>query len=267
MGGRRIVEKLSSSHQLLLVKSLNRPHQLLLVMRILLLVICLALLSDIHCKKGKKGKKSKGKGKAKPKPTKAPPTEITKEECDVLTQKLDEVAPVVTDLRSNMTEAQEEIKELTSELAKSRASNLAESRTGIKGEDIIALWDYQLGGYTTKCGPQQVTGWTETLDIASSGTFTVPTGLAGYYNICVFFRFLKGGNAVDVTLKVNGARVAAFGDAIEYDWRSTGTCTIQKLAAAATVTIHLESGGGSDCIEETGWYYGKFNGYLISVSA
>jgi len=310
--GRRIVEKLSSSHQLLLVKSLNRPpqlllfkslsrsrqlllvkslsrpHQLLLVMRILLLVICLALLSDIHCKKGKKGKKSKGKGKAKPKPTKAPPTEITKEECDVLTQKLDEVAPVVTDLRSNMTEAQEEIKELTSELAKSRASNLAESRTGIKGEDIIALWDYQLGGYTTKCGPQQVTGWTETLDIhyaagtaagtdgvqsttklvtASSGTFTVPTGLAGYYNICVFFRFLKGGNAVDVTLKKNGAVVAAFGDAIEYDWRSTGTCTIQKLAAADTVTIHLESGGGSDCIEETGWYYGKFNGYLISVSA
>merc|ERR1712080_518892 len=286
-----LFKSLSRSHQLLLIKSLSRSHKLLLVMRILLLVICLALLSDIHCRKGKKGKKTKSKGKAKPKPikpSKAPPADITKEDCDALTQKLNDVAPVVTDLRTNMTEAQEEIKELTSELAKSRASNLAESRTGIKGQDIIALWDYQLGGYTTKCGPQKVTGWTETLDIhyaagtaagtdgvqstiklvtASSGTFTVPTGLAGYYNICVFFRFLKGGNAVDVTLKKNGAVVAAFGDAIEYDWRSTGTCTIQKLAAADTVTIHLESGGGSDCIEETGWYYGKFNGYLISVSA
>jgi len=260
-------------------------------MKILILLVCLALLSDIDCKKkksgGKKkgGKKSKSKGPPKPKPTNAPPAQITKEECDALTQKLDDVAPVVTDLRSNMTEAEDEIKELSSKLAESRALNFASSRTGVSAQDVVALWDYQLGGYTTKCGAQQVTGWTETLDVyyaagaaagtagavqatklvtASSGTFTAP--VAGYYNICAFFRFLKGGNSVDITLKVSGTRVAAFGDAIEYDWRSTGTCTIQKLAAAATVTIHLESGGGSDCIEETGWYYGKFNGYLISVS-
>lgn len=257
-------------------------------MRILVLVICLLILSDIECKKKKgqkaqKGKKTAKKPSKKP-PLKEPPPIIAKEDCDALTKKLDDVEPILTDLKNNMTEAQQEIDDLTTKLAANRASDFASSRTGVSAEDVVALWDYQLGGYTTKCGPQQVTGWTETLDVyytaggaagtagtlsttklvtASSGTFTAPAN--GYYNICAFFRFLKGGNAVDVTIKVSGSRVAAFGDAIQYDWRSTGTCTIQKLAAAATVTIHLESGGSSDCIEETGWYYGKFNGYLVSV--
>merc|ERR1712080_460363 len=93
-----LVKSLSRSHQLLLFKSLSRSHQLLLVMRILLLVICLALLSDIHCRKGKKGKKTKSKGKPKPiKPSKAPPADITKEDCDALTQKLNDVAAAGTD--------------------------------------------------------------------------------------------------------------------------------------------------------------------------
>ena len=32
----------------------------------------------------------------------------------------------------------------------------------------------------------------------SSGTYTAPVN--GYYNICAFLRFKKGGNAVDVTV-------------------------------------------------------------------
>ena len=90
---------------------------------------------------------------------------------------------------------------------------------------------------------------------------------------------------MDITIKKNGAVVAAFGDAVQTDWRSTGTCVIlvnkfilafgssllanksphfQDLTTANTVTMHLESGGSSDCIQETGWFYARFNGYLIS---
>merc|ERR1711874_60512 len=151
---------------------------------------------------------------------------------------------------------------------------------GTGGGDVIVIFDYTLGsGSTTitKCGPQTVTGWTKTLDVyyttsalsttvvftASSGTFTAPS--KGYYVLCAFFRFQNSGNAVDVTIRVSGSRVAAFGDSIQTDWRSTGTCTVQKLAAAATATVHIESGGSSDCVQETGWYYARFHGYLIAV--
>ena len=41
-------------------------------------------------------------------------------------------------------------------LAESRALNFASSRTGVSAQDVVALWDYQLGGYTTKCGAQVI---------------------------------------------------------------------------------------------------------------
>merc|ERR1740124_492710 len=98
--------------------------------------------------------------------------------------------------------------------------------------DIFAIGDMYLSGYSTKCGAQTITGWTSSLDIyysktattdststyvsTGSGTYTAPE--AGYYNICAFLRFKKGGNAVDVTVYAGGSVVAGFGDAVDGDW-------------------------------------------------
>lgn len=138
--------------------------------------------------------------------------------------------------------------------------------------DQVAVLDATLGGYQTKCGNQVLTGWSTNVNTfykagsstaettapftASSGTFTVPTGAkSGWYNICAFARFKKSGNSNDVVIRKSGSVVAAFGNADQSDWRSTGTCVIEKLAAGNTITVEQMSGGGSDCIEETGWYY------------
>ena len=95
--------------------------------------------------------------------------------------------------------------------------------------DTFAIGDMYLTGYSNRCGPQvrmitqllliltlsqTITGWTNSLDIyyttaavidstnvyvsTGSGTYTAP--VTGYYNICAFLRFKKGGNAVDVTV-------------------------------------------------------------------
>ena len=60
-----------------------------------------------------------------------------------------------------------------------------------------------------------------------------------------------------------GSIVAGFGDAVDNDWRSTGTCFIQLLAAGNTVTANLRSGGSSDCIQETSWRYGIMSVYIV----
>jgi len=143
--------------------------------------------------------------------------------------------------------------------------------------DTFAIGDMYLSGYTTKCGPQTITGWTNSLDIyysttavadstntyvsTGSGTYTAPVN--GYYNICAFLRFKKGGNAVDVTVYAGGSVVAGFGDAVDQDWRSTGTCIIRLLTAGQTVYIRNNSGGGSDCVEETAWRYGRLGVYMV----
>eukprot|EP00091_Calanus_sinicus_P017989 TRINITY_DN3962_c0_g1_i7.p1 TRINITY_DN3962_c0_g1~~TRINITY_DN3962_c0_g1_i7.p1 ORF type:complete len:243 (-),score=82.88 TRINITY_DN3962_c0_g1_i7:120-848(-) len=143
--------------------------------------------------------------------------------------------------------------------------------------DTFSIGDMYLSGYTTKCGPQTITGWTNSLDIyysttavadstntyvsTGSGTYTAPVN--GYYNICAFLRFKKGGNAVDVTVYAGGSVVAGFGDAVDQDWRSTGTCIIRLLSAGNTVYIRNNSGGGSDCVEETAWRYGRLGVYMV----
>jgi len=143
--------------------------------------------------------------------------------------------------------------------------------------DTFAIGDMYLTGYSNRCGPQTITGWTNALDIyysttadtdstnvyvsTGSGTYTAP--VTGYYNICAFLRFKKGGNAVDVTVVAGGATVAGFGDAVDGDWRSTGTCLIRKLTAGNTVYIRNNSGGSSDCVEETNWRYGRLAVYMV----
>merc|ERR1711970_1203771 len=143
--------------------------------------------------------------------------------------------------------------------------------------DTFAIGDMYLTGYSNRCGPQTITGWTSSLDIyytttavvdstnvyvsTGSGTYTAP--VTGYYNICAFLRFKRGGNAVDVTVVAGGSTVAGFGDAVDGDWRSTGTCLIRKLTAGNTVYIRNNSGGSSDCVEETNWRYGRLAVYMV----
>lgn len=154
-------------------------------------------------------------------------------------------------------------------------TKMGRSGRTIVGTDAIYAMDATLTS-TTKCGPSDITGWTENLDtyyaasasttsgnafIPSTGVFTPP--VAGYYNICGFARFKNSGTSNDITIYKGSSRIAAFGDAVEDDWRSTGTCTIQSLATTDTIKLRHESGGSQDCIEETGWYYARFSVYLI----
>ena len=62
-------------------------------------------------------------------------------------------------------------------------------------------------------------------------------------------RFKLGGNAVEMCLRKGGSRIACYGNAVQYDWRTSGVCTIQSLTTTDTVDLYLESGGGSDCVE------------------
>ena len=73
---------------------------------------------------------------------------------------------------------------------------------------------------------------------------------------------------------------------MDYEWRSTGVCTNVLLSTAAdTLSLYLESGGGSDCVQvrdnlegiylsiylssvfsdpqETGWNYNRFSVQLL----
>merc|ERR1712183_170225 len=118
----------------------------------------------------------------------------------------------------------------------------------------VTLDDYVAAGTATTVSPNLST-------TSSSCTFTAQA--KGYYNICAHARCKKGGNACDFTVSVAGAIVAGFGDAVDYDWRSTGTCFIQELAANQAVTANLRSGGSSDCIEETSYRYGIMSMYIV----
>merc|ERR1712050_693561 len=159
----------------------------------------------------------------------------------------------------------------------SRGGEVASPKDRSTAADTFAIGDMYLTGYSTRCGPQTITGWTNSLDIyyttaattdsanvyvsTGSGTYTAP--VTGYYNICAFLRFKRGGNAVDVTVVAGGSTVAGFGDAVDGDWRSTGTCLIRRLTAGQTVYIRNNSGGSSDCVEETRWRYGRLAVYMV----
>jgi len=164
---------------------------------------------------------------------------------------------------------------------KKGAVELPEDRsTAATTADTFAIGDMYLTS-SDRCGPQTITSWTQSLDIyytttavidsttsyvsTSGGTYTAP--VAGYYNICAFLRFKQGGNAVDVTVYAGGSVVAGFGDAVDQDWRSTGTCLIRLLAAGNTVYIKNNSGGGSDCVQETDWRYGRLAVYMVAPTA
>merc|ERR1739838_822040 len=139
----------------------------------------------------------------------------------------------------------------------------------------VALMDATLSSGTTKCGPQTITGWTENYDYwrntatQTSSQFTPSTGafvppVNGYYKICSSARFQNSGNAVDMTLLNGGSIIAGYGSALQTDWRTTGVCTIQQLSTTSSITLRLQSGGSSDCVQETSYLYTRLSIHLIS---
>jgi len=147
--------------------------------------------------------------------------------------------------------------------------------------DVIFVGSMYLNS-VDRCGVTQLTNCAVTIDNYVSNTatsvtangqtnagsciFTAPIG--GYYNICFHARFKGSGNSNDVTIQAGGTTYAgAFGDADTRDWRSTGTCFIALLAATNTVYATHRSGGGQDCVEETGWRYGVFSVHLVVPTA
>ena len=62
-------------------------------------------------------------------------------------------------------------------------------------------------------------------------------------------RFQNSGNAVEMCIRKGTQRIACYGNAVQYDWRSTGACTNVLLATTDTVSLYLESGGSQDCVQ------------------
>merc|ERR1711962_163086 len=121
---------------------------------------------------------------------------------------------------------------------------------------------------STQCGAFTLTSWSTTLNYFSAtgaadaadpfngGTFTPQ--INGWYHICSFARFRNTGNSNDVTVMVSGSVVAAYGNADQSDWRTTGVCFDAYLTTTQTVTVQHRSGGSNDCIQSTSWPYNKF---------
>merc|ERR1712098_603175 len=245
-----------------------------LLLTLLVLVIILAATVEGKKKpcKGKKckpGKPSKGKpnkpSKGKPgKPGK--PGKLSKEQ----KKNIKTFKKLKKDTEA-MTKA---IEKLTKEIE--AAEKLAEvSNRHVVGTNDIVVVDAHYTG--NQCGDFTLTSYSNNLNVYlkadgtagtapfSSGTFTAP--VAGWYHICSFSRFKNSGNSNDVTILSGGSTViGGYGNAVTYDWRSTGICIDEFLAANTQVTVKHRSGGGSDCIQSTGWPYNKFTVHTIGNS-
>jgi len=158
-----------------------------------------------------------------------------------------------------------------------RMAGLQRTTQGADLEPVVAV-DATLSSGTTKCGPQTITGWTENIDyyritagVQATSQFTPSTGIfiapkLGYYKICSSARFQKGGNSVDMTILKDGSVIAAYGNALQSDWRTTGVCTIQLLTTTNQISLRLQSGGSSDCVQETSYLYSRLSIHFISCS-
>jgi len=221
--------------------------------------------------KGKPNKPSKGKpnkpSNGKPsKPGKPKPAKLSKEQ----KKNIKTFKKLKKDTEA-MTKA---IEKLTKEIE--AAEKLAEvSNRHVVGTNDIVVVDAHYTG--NQCADFTLTSYSTNLNVYlkadgttgtapfSSGTFTAP--VAGWYHICSFSRFKNTGNSNDVTILTGGSTViGGYGSAVTYDWRSTGICLDEFLAANTQVTVRHRSGGGSDCIQSTGWPYNKFTVHTIGNS-
>jgi len=133
-----------------------------------------------------------------------------------------------------------------------------------------------------KCGQQKpMTGWTVNYDRykayntggkqdnqyfnSGTGLFTTPS--AGVYHCCASARCKQAG-VCDWTITRNGATNvrAAFGTRVPLanEWQSQNVCWTERLALGSTYQVNLESTGGNDCLEETGWDYARFSCFYVS---
>eukprot|EP00091_Calanus_sinicus_P018080 TRINITY_DN4012_c0_g1_i8.p1 TRINITY_DN4012_c0_g1~~TRINITY_DN4012_c0_g1_i8.p1 ORF type:complete len:128 (-),score=39.76 TRINITY_DN4012_c0_g1_i8:89-472(-) len=127
------------------------------------------------------------------------------------------------------------------------------------------MWTFYLTSYTTNINVYQTAAGAAGTAPFSGGTFTAP--VAGWYHICSFSRFRNSGNSNDVTILSGGSTVlGGYGNAVTYDWRTTGICIDEFLSANTAITVRQQSGGGSDCLQSTGWPYNKFTVHTIANS-
>merc|ERR1719495_333358 len=128
---------------------------------------------------------------------------------------------------------------------------------------VVVDGTFTLSSYSTNLNWYSAAGTsTDASDPFASGTFTSP--INGWYHICSFSRFRGTGNSNDNTVRVGGSIVAAYGSGITEDWLTNGICFDAYLALNTQVQVRHESGGGSDCIENTGWNHNKFTVHTIA---
>jgi len=98
-----------------------------------------------------------------------------------------------------------------------------------------------------------------------NGKFTAPS--AGVYHCCASARCKQGGVCDWTITKNGGSNVrASFGTRVtnRNEWQSQGVCWTEGLSERETYQVNLESTGGNDCLEETGWNYGRFSCFYVS---
>merc|ERR1711934_95203 len=159
-----------------------------------------------------------------------------------------------------------------------------------RATDVIYYFDAVMPAGTTKCGPQTLTGWTVRYDRyrpddggsgkkqdnvyfnSGTGTFTAPlvqwkgNSVKGVYSCCASARCKKGGHCDFTLTREDGTVSGAFGTRLSGEWISHEVCTIERMKQGETLKVQLQSGAGSDCLEETGWNYARFSCHFISVS-
>jgi len=157
------------------------------------------------------------------------------------------------------------------------------------GDDYIYYFDAVMPAGTVKCGPQTLTGWTVNIDrfrkptgpredftyfSSSTGVFSAPDVLNarsrstnGIYHCCASARCRKGGVCDFSIVDGTGSVRASFGTRLATsDWSSHMACTLEKLKTGETLKVVLQSGGGNDCLEETGWNYARFSCHLATMA-
>jgi len=138
-------------------------------------------------------------------------------------------------LKKQAQAMEDEVKKIKAEIeAAEKLAEVSDRHVVSATGDALVVVDAEYTG--NGCGPFTLTSWTTNLNIYiaagavadsadpfSSGTFTSPVN--AWYHICSFSRFKNSGNSNDVTILSGGSTVlAAYGNAITYDWRSTGIC-------------------------------------------
>merc|ERR1711862_1024970 len=155
-------------------------------------------------------------------------------------------------------------------------TSLYEVEGHTKGTQPYAYFDaYKNSGGTTCNAQRPVTGWTVTSDRSwdafgtGTGVYTVPE--EGVYHCCASFRCKQGG-VCDWTVIRNGGngdvKYGAFGtrntNSNNNGWASHSHCWTSRCNAGVTWKLNFESGGSTDCIEETQWRYGRFTCFLAT---